>query len=203
MVGMSPPEFRVASLRPGSVVAGVASGSMDEPLPNVSRVLGLSGWGEMGLFSPLITRAPPFLPLDRPHKNLGRRLGLDLGLGLGLGLTECPEDSGSELATLLPPTGLRRSRPRLRLGVRKVSLSGEAGALRICKSSELPAFGRAMETDAAAELCAKVLVASGFFLCLDFSFLPFEQTTTTVGGSLTGDTSLSFSAMVFIQRGCS
>lgn len=203
MVGISP-ECLVSNLRPGNVVAGVASGSMDEPLPKVSTTLGLSG-RELGVFSPFKTsRDPLFFPLPpslRGHRNRGRLFGLETGLGLGLGLTD-GQLSGSELGS---PFFLVRSLSRLCLGLRNVSLSGELGALRMFRTSSSTLFGsdRTIDIEAVAEVSARVLVAC-FFLYFDFSFLSFLLGTGSVayttGVSPTGDRSL-FSAMVFIQRG--
>lgn len=179
MVGISPPECLVSNFRPGNVVAGVASGSMDEPLPNVSTTLGLSG-REPGVLSPFKTsRDPLFFPLPpslRGQRNRGRLFGLDTGLGLGLGLTD-GQLSGSELAS--PLFLVRSLSPRLCLGLRNVSLSGEQGALRMFLTSR-SIFGSdsvsAMDIEVVAEVSAKVLVAC-FFLCFDLSFLSFLPVT--------------------------
>lgn len=204
MVGISPPECLVSNLRPGNVVAGVASGSMDEPLPKVSTTLGLSG-RELGVLSPFKTSRDPlfFLPPSlRGQRNRGRLFGLDTGLGLGLGLTE-GQLSGSELAS---PLFLGRSlNPfSLCLGLRKVSLSGEQGALRMFRTSRNKlGSDSAMDIEVLAEVSTKVLAAC-FFLDFDLSFLSFLPATGsfawTTGVSPTGERSL-FSAMVFIQRG--
>lgn len=202
MVGISP-ECLVSNLRPGNVVAGVASGSMDEPLPKVSTTLGLSG-RELGVFSPFKTSRDPlfFFPLPpslRGQRNRGLLLGLETGLGLGLGLTD-GQLSGSELASPLFLL-VRSLSPRLCLGLRNVSLSGEQGALRMFRTSS-SAFGsdRAMDIEAVAEVSARVLAALYFDLSFLFFLLWTGSVAYTTGVSPTGESSL-FSAMVFIQRG--
>ena len=183
-------------------MASVASGSMDEPLPNRSTTLGLSG-RELGVLGPFKTSREPFLlplpPNLRGQRKSGRRLGLDAGLGLGLGLTDGQEVSGSELAEALLLFRSLSPRP-CRLGFRNVS--GEEGALRTntALGSEM-----AMDIEAVAEVWTKILVAC-FFLCFDLSFLSFllgitgSEATYTMGVSPTGEMSL-LSAMVFIRSG--
>ena len=210
-MGISPPECLVSSLlarSPGSVVEGVASGSMDDPLPNRSTALGLPGLDPEVLGPFNTSREPLFLPLPisfgfRGQRNSGRRLGLESGLGLGLGLTDpdVAEVSGSELAPLL----LFSLRPRIRLGFRN---SGEDGAL--LHDSTASGSEMAIDMGAMAEVWANVFAAC-FFLCFPFSFFSFlsfllpgtgtgSETIHTTGVSPTGERSF-FSAMVFIRSG--